>query len=181
MLKIEISSEEKWDEVNECFTTPIKQVVQLEHSLLSMSKWEAKWHKPYLTTKEKTFEENLHYIVCMVTNQNFDPNLLYLLSDDNLDAISAYINDPMTATIIHKPNKKGGKKEVVTSELIYYYMTVFNIPVEFERWHLNRLMTLIQVCDVKQDGGGTKMSKEEVASRNAAINEANKAKYGSNG
>lgn len=180
MLKIEISSDERWDEVNECFLEPVKQTIQLEHSLLSISKWEAKWHKPYLTTDSKTLEENLYYIECMVVTQNFDPSILYLLSDDNLDAISKYINDPMTATTINRPNKKGGKKEIITSELLYYYMSVFNLPVEFQKWHLNRLMTLIQVCDVKQDNG-TPMSKEETAKKYAELNAERRKKYGSKG
>ena len=116
----------------------------------------------------------------MITTPNVDPSILQRLSDDNLDAIGNYINDPMTATIVTRSKKPGGKKEVITSELLYYYMTAFNIPVEFQKWHLNRLMTLIEVCDAKQDTGKP-MSKEEIANRNAALNAERRKKFGSKG
>ena len=180
MLKIEISSEEVWDEVKECFVPPVKQTLQLEHSLISISKWESKFHKSYLDTKDKTFLEHLYYIECMVVNSKFDPNILYLLSDDNLEDIGNYINDPMTATVINRSTKKSIKKKIITSELIYYYMTVFNIPVEFEKWHINRLITLIQICEIEQ-GNDKPLSKEETIKKYSEINAERRARFNSSG
>ena len=185
MLRIEISSEDRWDEENECFLGPIHETLYLEHSLVSISKWESKFHKSYIATNDKTLEESLYYIECMITSPKvIDPNILYALSDDNLKSISDYINDPMTATTINRQSTSGGKKEIITSELLYYYMAAFNIPVEFQKWHLNRLMTLIQVCNVKQEqqnGGSTKTNSGDILSRNAALNEARRKANNSKG
>ena len=183
MLKIEISSDERWDEVNECFLEPVKQTIQLEHSLLSISKWEAKLHKSYYGTTEKTCDENRYYFECMVVTPNFDPTVLEYLSDDNLNTIAEYINDPMTATVVNLPKGNGnggGSEDVVTSELLYYHMATFNLPIQCEKWHLNRLITLIKVCNAKQDTG-TPISKEEAARKYAETNAARRKQYGSKG
>ena len=181
MLKIELSSEEQWDEINECFIEPRHHIIHLEHSLLSISKWESKWHKAYISTKDKTIEEHLDYIACMVISPNFDREMLTLLTNENLEEIGAYINNPMTATVLPKKNGSGGGSgDALTSEVIYYYMTVFNIPVKFEKWHLNRLMTLIKVCDVKSQPA-KKMSQQEIASRYSQINAARRQQYNSKG
>lgn len=179
MLTIEIKAEEKWDEKTECFIPDTSCTLVLEHSLISLAKWESKWHKSYLGTKEKTLEEHLDYIGCMVISKNFNPDVLTLLTEDNINAIGDYINDPMTATVLPPPTKGGGK-EVTTAEILYYDMIALNIPVEFQKWHLNRLVTLIKVCDIKSQPA-KKMTREEAASRNAQINAANRAKYNSPG
>ena len=187
MLQITIpaaESAEFWDEVNECFvTTPAKkeQTLQLEHSLVSLSKWESKWCKPYISKKDKTDEEALDYIKCMTVNRNVDPEVYERLTTENIKQINEYINAPMTATTIS--DRKGGKvnNEVITAELIYYWMISLQIPVEkFEKWHLNRLITLIRVFDVK-NGPQKKMSKREIMSRNAELNAARRQQLNTKG
>lgn len=128
---------------------PVKQtVLTLEHSLVSISKWESKWEIPYLSRKEKTDEQVLDYIRCMTLTKNVDPNVYSVLTADNLLAIKDYIEKPQTATTINR-HGKGGNNRTVTSELIYCWMIMQNIPKEFEKWPLNRLMTLIEVCSVE--------------------------------
>lgn len=180
MLELTISSEEKWDEETERFIKPVpKCKIQLEHSLISMSKWEMKWHKPFLET-EKTREENISYIECMVLNKNFDMNLLLLLSDKDCDRIGEYIKDPMTATVIPKRNTNTGVKKIYTNELIYYYMSIYSIPVEFQKWHLNRLLTLIKLCDYESQPP-EELSQREIMERNKRLNAERRAKYNSKG
>lgn len=154
--------------------------LKLEHSLISVAKWEAKWHKPYISS-EKTTEETLDYVRCMTTIQNVDPNVYRALTKDNLNAIMEYIKDPHTATVVHE--NPGGKvnREIVTAELIYYWMISYNIPIEpFQKWHLSRLITLIRVFNVK-NSPPKKMSRSELYSRNAALNRARRAKFNSKG
>lgn len=169
MLQITIPGVEQWDEVHEQFVFTTEQVLQLEHSLISLSKWESKWHKVFLSKEEKTMEETIDYIRCMTLNKPSDPNCYLHLTNENLNRVNAYISDPMTAThfLDTTPNKPS--REKVTSELIYYWMIAFNIPVSFEKWHLNRLLTLIRVCEVKNTPP-KKMSKGEIMRRNAALN-----------
>lgn len=179
MLEIEIPSRELYDENRNEFIKVDGCILQLEHSLLSISKWESKWHKPFLNNKGLTNEEALDYIRCMTINKNVDPNVYYTLTNSMIEQVSKYIEDPMTATWFND-EKKSRNKEVITSELIYYWMTAFQIPFEVEKWHLNRLLTLIRICSVKQ-GKQKKMPKKEVMSRNKALNEARRAKMGTMG
>lgn len=180
MLSIKIPKIELWDEVNEEFiSTPKEYTLNLEHSLLSISKWEAKWKKPFLSKEEKTDEETIDYIRCMTLNNNVDPMVYNVIQKDMIKQVEEYIDDPMTATWFS--NKEETKsREVVTSELIYYWMIALNIPWETEKWHLNRLLTLIKVCNVK-NAPPKKMSMNEVINRNAAINKARRAKYKTKG
>lgn len=179
MLSITIPAGEAYDEKNECFI-PVKETeLELEHSLISLSKWESKWHKPFLTNKEKTYEETLDYIRCMALNKKVDPNVYLFLTEENIKAINDYIYDPMTATTIHE-EKTGRNHETVTSELIYYWMIEIGIPPEYQKWHLNRLMTLIRVCNVKRTPP-KKMSKRDIMSRNAALNAARRKQFNSKG
>ena len=180
MLSITIPAQEYFDEVNEEFVTVKKeQIIQLEHSLVSISKWESKWKKPFLDKKEKTTEETLDYIKCMTITQNIDDKSYLTLNKKQLTDISNYISDSMTATIISQ--KKGrGASDVVTSELIYFWMVNANIPFECQKWHLNRLLTLIQICNIK-NSPPTKMKRQEILSRNRSLNEARKQQLNTKG
>ena len=166
MLRITIPAvkgTELWDEGSETFvkTPDLKeQTLQLEHSLVSISKWESKWCKPFISKKEKTDEETI--------------------TRENLEEIRDYINAPMTATTVREINSGKNNNEVVTSELIYYWMISLQIPVEFQKWHLNRLITLIKVFNVK-NSPPKKMSKREIMSRNAALNAARRKQLNSKG
>lgn len=169
-----------WDEKKEEFIPGKKQTILLEHSLVSISKWEAKWHKAFLGKQEKTYEEVLDYIRCMTVTQNVDPVVYNRLTNEDIQKINDYIENPMTATVLNDRNQKGGNRETLTSELIYYYMIALNIPFECEKWHLNRLITLIRVCDVKNTPP-KKMSGREIMSRNAALNAARRKKFNTKG
>ena len=180
MLEIIIPETEQWDEVNQEFITSNRQILRLEHSLVSLSKWESKWKKAFLGNQEKTFEETIDYIKCMTLTQNVNDTVYNLLDKDNIEKINKYIGDPMTATTFKEdPNKKGGR-EIITSELIYYWMISLNIPFECQKWHLNRLLTLIKVCGIKNQPP-KKMSKKDVMSRNAALNAARRKQMNSRG
>lgn len=181
MLKITIPGEEYWDEQKEEFISSKDVTLSLEHSLVSLSKWESKWHKSFLDTKELTSEETTDYIRCMTLTQNVDPEVYNRITQTNVDSIMDYINDSMTATTFPPdPTAKKGKAEIVTAELIYYWMIALNIPVEFQKWHLNKLITLIRVCNVKNQPD-KKMSKREIMSRNAALNAARRKQLNSKG
>lgn len=168
-------------ETNEFYT--IKSTTfKIEHSLVAISKWEAKWHVAFLDDKvEKTNEMMIDYIRCMTISQNVDPNIYYYLPQSVMKEINEYIEDPMTATTFNDLNMRhGGRGEFVTNEIIYYWMIAQNIPLECEKWHLNRLMTLIRVCSEKNKDP-KKMSKRDVLNRNRALNEARKRASGSRG
>lgn len=151
MLKLEISSAEVFVEEDQSFTTIKGVVLTLEHSLVSLSKWESNWCVPFLSKEEKTPQQSIDYIKCMTLTQNVDEVLYSFLTEDNLESIRAYIDHPKTATTIHDMSTRTNR-EVVTSELIYYWMTVFNIPFDVcQKWHLNRLLMLINVCSIKQE------------------------------
>ena len=151
----------------------------LEHSLISIAKWEAKWHKPYIGT-DKTDEETIDYVRCMTTTQNVDPNVYLVLSPKNIDDIMKYIKDPHTATTVHENTDNKQSHERITAELIYYWMISYNIPIDFQKWHLNRLITLIRVFNVK-NAPPKKSSLNQLYNRNDALNRARRAKYNSRG
>ena len=180
MLKIIVPAAEYFDEINEEFIYKKEQPLQLEHSLVSLSKWESKWNKAFLGKQEKTEEEILDYVRCMTLTQNVDPEVYSRLSAENYAAINQYIEAPKTATSLYEDKTQKGNKDTVTSELIYYWMIAYNIPVEFQKWHLNRLLTLIRVCNVK-NSPPKKRSKREMYQRNAALNAANKRRFNSKG
>jgi hypothetical protein len=180
MLKITIPAGELWDEVREEFVYKEEQKLQLEHSLVSLSKWESKWCKPFLSKKEKTLEETIDYIRCMTLTQNVKPEVYYRLTNENLEAVNKYIQAPMTATWFNEQKNARRSSEQVTSELIYYWMIALNIPFECQKWHLNRLLTLIRVCNIKNQPP-KKRSKREIMSRNAALNAARCKQLGTNG
>ena len=171
---------EFYDELKEQFINVNfkAQTLELEHSLVSISKWESHWCKPFLDC-EKTKEELTDYIRCMTINSNKVENDVYeYLPTEVINQINNYINAPMTATIIKKNGKNNGT--FITSELIYYWMVSFQIPIECEKWHLKRLMTLISICDEKNKPQ-KKMTQQEIIARNAEINARNKARFNSKG
>lgn len=180
MLKIIIPSTEMWDEVNEKFVYSKEQVLQLEHSLVSLSKWESKWCKPFLSKENKTFEETIDYIRCMTINQNIPDEVYNCLTGENIREINEYISAPMTATRFSNDAIGKENREQITSELIYYWMIALNIPFECQKWHINRLLTLIRVCNIKNHPS-KKMSRREIMSRNTTLNAARRKKLRTNG
>ena len=170
MLKITVPATEQYDESTSTFIYLKEQVLQLEHSLVSISKWESRWRKPFLSKDSKTIQETIDYIRCMTITQNVDDAVYNNLSNDNIQAINTYIEAEMTATTFSK-EKQGNSREVVTAELIYYWMVTMNIPFECQKWHLNRLLTLINVINIK-NSPPKKMSTREIMSRNTELNEA---------
>lgn len=175
MLQIDVQmTPEMWDEVNEVFIEPEIETLRLEHSLISLSKWESKWCKPFLSRDTHTREETLDYIRCMVLNENVEPDVFNHIVDEQILEIQQYINAPMTATTFPKDNKpKSPSPEFTTSELVYYWMNSFGIDMKCEEWHLNRLLTLIQIHETK-NAPKKKMSMQDLMARNKARNAANK-------
>lgn len=180
MLQITIPATELWDEAKGEFIYVKEQTLQLEHSLVSISKWESKWHKAFLGKQEKTNEETLDYIRCMTITQNVDPLTYYRLTRENIRQINEYISSPMSATVITHTEPTKPNREVVTSELIYYWMLTLNIPLECQKWHLSRLFKLIDVCNVK-NGPQKKMTRAEIMKQNAKINAARRQKLKTKG
>jgi len=181
MLQITIPlSPEGWDEEKQEFVQPKSQTLQLEHSLVSLSKWESKWCKSFLSKKDKTREETLDYIKCMTITQNVSPDVYNHLTAKNIEQINDYIGAPMTATYFSEEKQGKVNNEPVTSELIYYWMVALNIPFECQKWHLNRLLTLIRVCNIKNQPP-KKRSRRDIMSRNAALNAARRNQLNSRG
>ena len=168
MLELVIVQPEQYDEVNNLFIEPKEHTIKLEHSLVSLSKWESKWCKPFLTRKEKTVGEWRDYVRCMTITQNVDPTIYRYLTDDHFKQINEYVNAPMTATKLPKDNRSPSR-EVVTTELIYYWMFSFNIPYDCRKWHLNQLLSLIDVCNFKNNPP-KKKSPSELKAHHRAVN-----------
>lgn len=179
MLEIIVPGLEYYNEETNEFSYYDDTILHLEHSLVSVSKWEAKWCKPFLTGSDKSSEEIIHYIQCMTLDDKVSNDVYSRLTDANLLAINEYIGRPMTATTFSAENSKHSR-EIITSEVIYYWMVSFNIPFECQYWHLNRLLTLIKVCNVKNNPP-KKMSKQEVLRRNKALNEERKRQLNTKG
>ena len=180
MLRITIPAVEQWDEEKQEFISTKEQMLSLEHSLVSLSKWESKWCKAFLTKQEKTFEETLDYIKFMTLTQNVDPEVYKYLTNGNIDEVNRYIEAPMTATYFLEDKNGKTSREQITAELIYYWMISLNIPFECQKWHLNRLLTLIKVCNIKNTPP-KKRSKKEIMSRNAALNAARRKQLNTKG
>lgn len=179
MLNLTIPATELYDEIKEEFISSKEYTIRLEHSLVSLSKWESKWGKAFLSKDEKTREETIDYVKYMTITQNVDDYIYNLLSDDNLNQVREYIELDMTATTFS--NQKGTiDKEIITAEIIYYWMIALNIPFECQKWHLNRLLTLVNVCNIKNTPP-KKMNKREVINRNRTLNEARRKQLGSKG
>ena len=180
MLQITVPGTEMWDEQKQEFVYGKEQTLQLEHSLVSLRKWESKWCKSFLSRSKKTEEETLDYIRCMTLTQNVNPEVYSRLTMRNIEEVNDYISAPMTATVISEDKSAKSSREVVTAELIYYWMIELNIPFECQKWHLNQLLSLIKVCNIK-NSPPKKMSRKEVMSRNARLNAARRKQYNSKG
>jgi len=187
MLLIELPEREWYDEVKEEFVTTKKESFQIEHSLVSLSKWESKWCKPFLSKDpkdEKSEEEILDYVRCMTITQNVNPNVYLGLPSEISLKIERYINLPMTATWFSDGKgplgNKPGSREVITAEVIYYWMIAQNIPMECQKWHLNKLLTLIRVCNIK-NAPPKKQNRREMFANRTAINQARRAQYNTKG
>ena len=180
MMKLVIPDVELWDEVNETFIYRKGQTLQLEHSLVSLSKWESKHAKPFLSRGERTYEETVDYIRCMTLTQNVDPDVYKNITDKNMKEVETYIDTPMTATTFSQNQNRGSSGEQVTAELIYYWMISLNIPFECQKWHLNRLLTLIRVCTIKNQPK-KKGSQRDIMRRNASLNNARRKRYNTRG
>lgn len=181
MLLVSIKEQRLWDEKKEEFILLKPAEFEIEHSLSAVKKWESKYKKPFFGREEKTIEDILNYIRCMTLTRGVDPDVYNYIPQENLKEILEYIGDSMTASWFSKtPEEKGGKREIVTAELVYYWMITLQIPLECENWHLNQLFTLIRVFAVK-NGKNNKMNKKDAAAYREAINQANRARFKSKG
>jgi len=180
MLTITLLGIEMFDEDEQEFVTRGDIVLELEHSLVSLSKWEAIHEKPFLGDVDKTPEETYAYIKAMTLTPGVPEEVYQKLSHENLEAINTYINARMSATWFSEVPGASKSREIITAELVYYWMTQFQIPFECERWHLNRLFTLIRICNLKQTKP-KKMGRAEAAARNRELNAQRKAQLGSTG
>lgn len=183
MLHLQIPDRDLWDPVQERFIHVQGCEVDLEHSLDSISKWESKWHIPFHDDrKEKTLEQNLDYISCMCLTPNIDPEVFRYISEENAKEISDYISDKATATWFNDPTRRSGKREIITAEIIYYWMTAYNVPESYQYWHLNKLMTLLRVCAEKNSTDkNKKIAKTNMAAQRRALNAARRKKYNTRG
>ena len=179
MLTISIPGYELFNDVTQEFIVEDERVIKLEHSLLSISEWESRWNKPFLSNAPKTNEEILDYVKCMTITEEVPDTAYLYISKEQFKMINDYISAPMTATTITEPPSKGSR-EIITSEVLYYYMISCNIPFECEKWHLNRLLTLIRVCSVKNQPA-KKKPMAEVINSNASLNSARKKQLNTKG
>ena len=180
MHTIIIPERELFNEETGEFIVFKEKKLQLEHSLISLSKWEEKWNKPFFSKEEKTYEETIDYFRCMTITPNVDPEIYNYLTNENVEEIKRYIDAPMTATTFSKKEESKFNREIITNEIIYYWMISLQIPVEFQKWHLNKLLTLIRVCNIKNQPE-KKRSKRDILRNNAAINAARRQKMNSKG
>lgn len=180
MLKIKVPKGELFNDRTGEFIQVQEQELTLEHSLVSVSKWESKWKKPFLDKKGRTQQEIVDYIRCMTLTQNVRPEVYKVIDGKTIQKVLDYIDDPMTATWFSNEPKSQANKRTVTNELIYCWMINLGIPMECQKWHLNRLMTLIKVCDL-EGSPKKKMSGADLAKRNRSLNAARKARMKTNG
>jgi len=180
MLRITVSTEDSFDEKTSEFVSAQSFTLELEHSLASMSKWESNFEKPFLGKTDKTPEEILWYIQAMVLSPEVPPEVIYHLTQADVDKINSYIDAKMTATTFNDRAQQRPSREIITAEIIYYWMIQFNIPFECQYWHISRLLTLIKVCTLKQQKP-KKMSRAQLAQRNRALNAERKSALGTRG
>lgn len=178
MLEITIPANEFYLTQLEQFIATPTRTIKLEHSLVSISKWESKWKKPFLGDSRKTHDEYVDYIKCMTITQNVDPIIYNALTAENMQKVSDYMLDAMTATTIKEDTNKRSH-EIITAEIIYYWMISLNIPIECQKWHINRLMMLIRVINAKQNP--KKINKREAYNRRAQLNAERRQKLNSKG
>ena len=180
MLSITVPEREIFDDATGEFIYIKETTLQLEHSLVSLSKWESKWHAPFLHTPNMTVDQTLDYVRCMTITKNVNPLVYQCLTTDNIKKIEQYIDDPMTATTVTERNTGSRNREILTSEVLYYQMIALEIPFECQKWHLNRLIMLIRVCAAKNQTP-KKMGKTELANRNRALNAARRKQLNTKG
>lgn len=182
MLHLLIPDQDFWDPITERFISVKGATVDLEHSLASISKWESKWHVPFHNERnKKTLEQNVDYVRCMCLTE-VDPNVFNYLTEKNVKDILDYIGDSYTATWFNEnARKRVGRKEIITAEIIYYWMSVYNIPESYQGWHLNKLMTLLRVCAEKNNPDSKKVSSGNLAAQRRALNAARRKKYRTRG
>jgi hypothetical protein len=180
MLRIIIEGDEDYNEETNTFETVGDVVVDLEHSLVSLSKWESKYQKPFLSKGTKTPDEIFGYLKAMIVTPDVDPDILYRCTQKNINEIQEYIDSSQSATTFGSMPERRGPGEVITSELIYYWIVSFNIPFDCQHWHLNRLFSLIRICNIK-NSKGQKMSRSELAARNRELNAKRRAELGTSG
>lgn len=165
-----INKQKVFDNDTEMFYDVPECKLELMHSLISVSKWESRWHKSFLNTEDKTGEMMLDYIRCMTISKNVDPIVYYAITPKEINEINKYMEDPMTATTFREP-KRGPSRHIITNEEIYYLMIYYGIPKECEKWHLNRLLTLIHICELK-NAPKKKMSPQEILMQDSQLNKA---------
>jgi len=181
MKEIVVPGGELFNSETEEFSYGEEYKLRIEHSLISIAKWESKWHIPFFSDKKKTTEQTLDYIKFMTLNQNVPEDVYTRLTDENVKEIHEYMLDPQTATTVnHAVKDKKKKNTPLTNEVIYYQMTALNIPPEYQKWHINHLLKLIEVCNV-YNAPPKKLSKKEALDRVEAINERNKARFKTKG
>jgi hypothetical protein len=180
MLKIIIEGDEIFNEEDNTFSTIGDVVIEFEHSLLSLSKWESIYQKPFLSSETKTVEEIFSYLKVMILTPDIDPDIIYKCTQQDVVKIQAYIDSAQSATTFGMMPERRGPGEIITSELIYYWMVAFNIPFECQTWHLNRLFSLIRICNIK-NSPQKKMSRNEIVERNRQLNAERRARLGTSG
>jgi hypothetical protein len=180
VLTITVPGRELFNEIDNEFVDTESFTLTLEHSLISLSKWEQFYEKPFLSNNEKSTEELIEYVKFMCVTRNVPDDVFKRLTEENIREIQAYIDAKMTATGFNEPPGAPRSRDVITSELIYFWMITFQIPFECEKWHLNRLFTLIRVCNNKQ-AKPKKMRRAEAISRQRELNEQRRAQLGTKG
>jgi hypothetical protein len=181
MLRATVPGAELFDEEKQQFITRESITLKLEHSLASISKWESYWKKPFLgKEEEKTTAEVNHYINCMSVDGDIPDETFSYIPNEIYSQITDYINDPMTATWFKEDKSSARNKDVLTSEVLYYYMIAQNVPIECENWHLNRLITLLRVCGEKNQPQ-KKMNKKDWIAQRRALNEARRSRFNTKG
>ena len=179
MLEIIVPANEIYLPAENRFVAIPSCTLTLEHSLISIAKWEAKWHTPYLNAKKRSSAQEFDYIRCMVVGPVKNDYVFSVLTPENIAQIRAYMEESMTATTFSK-GQRSTSREVVTAEILYCRMFANNIPMECQKWHLNRLLTLIRVCSIK-NAPSKKMGKNSILSRNAQLNAARRQQLNTRG
>lgn len=180
MLIIEVPDREVYDEEQNLFVIIKGQTLKLEHSLVSLAKWESKWKQPFLTKNGLSRAKTIDYIRFMTITQNVRRDVYINLPNNIINEVSEYIEHPMTATTFKKNDNRVINREVITAEIIYYWMVALGIPFECQKWHLNRLLTLINVCNIKSQPN-KKMTRKELLARNQALNAARREQLNTRG
>lgn len=180
MIPENVPEGEFWDENSGQFIYVKRQIIQLEHSLISLHKWESNWKKAFLSKEDRTFEETIDYIKCMTMTQNVNPLVYNLITNEQIKQVNDYISDKKTATRIKKDKTARASRQTVTAELIYYWMILYNIPFECRKWHLSQLLTLIDVCRAESSPKKDR-NKKDIASEYRALNAARRQQLGTRG